>query len=66
MQPIHMIMIYYWDKKLKKRLHILDADIIKFFKNIDLMSLAQSMDFFTECVPNDCHCACLNDKSLSY
>ena len=41
MQPINMIMIYYWDKKLKKRLHVLEADITK--KNIDLMCLAQRM-----------------------
>ena len=38
MQPIIMIMIYYWDKKLKKRLHVLEADIIIIKKNIDLMS----------------------------
>ena len=29
MQLINRIMIYYWDKKLKKRLHVLEADIIK-------------------------------------
>ena len=28
MQPIYMIMIYYWEKKHKKRLHVLEADII--------------------------------------
>ena len=28
MQPINVIMIYYWDKKLKKTLHVLEADII--------------------------------------
>ena len=42
MQPIYMIMIYYWDKKLKKkkkRLHVLEVDIIT-IKNINLMSLA--------------------------
>ena len=27
MQTINITMIYYWDKKLKKRLHILEADI---------------------------------------
>ena len=26
MQHINMIMIYYWDKKLKKRLHVLETD----------------------------------------
>ena len=41
MQPINMIIIYYWDKKLKKELHILEADIIRIKKNIDLMSLVQ-------------------------
>ena len=39
-----MIMIYYWYKKLKKWLHVLEADItIK--KNTDLMSLAQRILF---------------------
>ena len=33
MQPINMIMIYYWHKKLKKRLHVLEADIIKIKKH---------------------------------
>ena len=28
MQPINMIMIYYKNKKLKKRLYVLEADII--------------------------------------
>ena len=28
MQPINMIMIYYLDKKLKKSLYVLEADII--------------------------------------
>ena len=28
MQPINTIMIYYWVKKVKKELHILEADII--------------------------------------
>ena len=45
MHLIDMIMIYYWDKKLKKRLYVLEADIITSKKNIDLMSLAQSMHF---------------------
>ena len=47
MQPINMIMIYYWDKKLKKRLHVLEADIsIK--KTLILMSLAQRMHFLLD------------------
>ena len=49
LQPINMIMIYYWDKKLKKRLHILEVDIIIIKKNnIDLMSLAQRMHFLQD------------------
>ena len=45
MQTINMIMIHYLDKKLKKRLHVLKADINNNYKNIDLMSLAQRMHF---------------------
>ena len=29
MQPINVIIIYYWDKKLKKKLHVLEVDISK-------------------------------------
>ena len=74
-------MIYYRDKKLKKTkvkknktkqppqkkwLHVLEDDIITIKKNnIDLMSLAQRMYFFTGSVPNDRHCACFSTKSLS-
>ena len=62
-----MIMIYYRDKKdKKKRLHVLEVDIIKIEKNIDLMSPAQKMHFFTGCVTNEHHCTCLSNKSLSY
>ena len=43
-----MIMIYYWDKKLKKSLHVLKADIITTKKNIDLMSPAQRMHFLED------------------
>ena len=46
MQSINMIMIYYWDKKLKKTLHVLEADIITIFLKIDLMSLPQKMNFY--------------------
>ena len=28
MLPINMIMIYYWDKKLKKRMHVLEANLV--------------------------------------
>ena len=48
MQSFNKIMIYYWGKKLKKnnthtrkRLHVLEADIVKIEKKIDLMSLAE-------------------------
>ena len=37
-----MLMIYYRDKKLKKWLNVLEADIIT-IKNIDFMSLAQRL-----------------------
>ena len=47
MQPIH-IMIYYRDKKLNKRLQVLEADILTIKKNIDLMSLAQRMHFLQD------------------
>ena len=42
-------MIYYWDKKLKKRLHVLEADIITIKTNFDLMTLAKRMDFYRTC-----------------
>ena len=48
MQPINIIMIYYWNKKLKKRLHVLEAGIIILKKNIDWMSLAQMMHFLKD------------------
>ena len=39
-----MITIYDWDKNLKKRLHVPEADMIESEKkNIHLMSLAQRM-----------------------
>ena len=40
-------MIYYRNKKLKKGLHILEADIITILKN-DLTSLAQRMHFLPD------------------
>ena len=50
MQPINMIMINYWDQKLKKRLHVLEVDIIIIKKNnnIDLMPLAQRIHFLED------------------
>ena len=38
------IIIYYWDKKLKKSLHVLEAEIIIKKKTV-LMSLAQRVHF---------------------
>ena len=35
MQPMNMIRIYYWEKKLRKRLHVLEADILKQLKKKD-------------------------------
>ena len=44
MQPIDMI--YYWNRKLKKkRLHVLEADIITIKDDIVLMCLVQRMYF---------------------
>ena len=64
MQPINIIMIHYWDKKLKKKgLHVLEADIITIKKKIDLMSLAQRMHFLQDVFQMT---ACLYNKSLSY
>ena len=48
MQSINMIIIYYWDKKLKKRRKIACSGSWynkKKKKKIDLMSLAQRMQF---------------------
>ena len=58
MQPINMIMIYYWNKKFKERFHVLEADII----TIDVVCLKDA--FFTGHVPNNCHYACHSHKSL--
>ena len=53
-------------KKLKKRLHILEADIIT-IKKRHWFDVSSSKDaFFTERVPNDRHYACLGNKSWSY
>ena len=41
-------MIYYRVKKLKKRLHVLEADIVIIKRNIDLMFLAQRMHFWLD------------------
>ena len=41
-----MIMIYYCDKKLKKRLHVLEADIITIKKKIHWFDVASSKDAF--------------------
>ena len=41
-------MIYYWNKKLKKRLCVLKADIITIKKDTDFISLAQRMHFLQD------------------
>ena len=48
MQPLNITMIYYWDKKLKKSLYVLEADITTIKTNIDFMSLAQRMRFLQD------------------
>ena len=48
MKLINMIMFYYWDTKFKRRLHVLEADIIPIKKNINLMSLAQRIRFLLD------------------
>ena len=45
MQVINRKMIYYWDKKAKNKLHVLEADIETIKKNIDLICPAQRMQF---------------------
>ena len=47
MQPIYVVRVYYGDKKQRKRLHIMKADIIT-IKNIDLISQAQLISFFLQ------------------
>ena len=66
MQPINMIKIYNWDNKHKKRLHVLEADIITIFKKYWFGVSSSKNVFFTSRIPNDRHCACLSIKSLSY
>ena len=47
MQPINMIMIDYWDKKLKKGLHVLEADIITIKKKY-WFDVSSSKDAFLQ------------------
>ena len=46
MQPINMI--YYWAKKLKKRLHVLETDITTIKKSIDFMCVVPRVHFLQE------------------
>ena len=46
MQVIDMIMIYYWDKKLKKSLHFPKADIITIKKQQHWVDVFSSKDIF--------------------
>ena len=54
MLPINMIMVYYWNKKLKKKiLHVLKADIIAILKKHQFDVSSSKDAFFTGRVPND-------------
>ena len=62
---------HYYDKDLllrretkKKRLHVLEADMITIKNDIDVSSSKNA--FFTGHVPKDHHWACLCNESLSY
>ena len=46
MQPMNMIMIYYLDKKLKKRLHVLEADIVTYLPTPPLRQDMTQGQFF--------------------
>ena len=56
MQPINMIIIYYSDKKLPKRLHFLEADMITFFFNWRF-EVSSKDTFIRAHVQNDRRCA---------
>ena len=58
-------MIYYWDKKLKIRMYVLEAYIITIQKHWFDSSSSKDV-FFIGRVPNDRHCAYLRKKSLFY
>ena len=64
MQSNDMIIIYYWDKKLKKRLHVLEADIIT-IKSKHWFDMSSSKNAF---LPDVFQIAVivLSNKSLSY
>ena len=47
MQPFNMIMIYYWDKKIKKYCISWKLILLQ-LKNIDLMPLAQRIHFLQD------------------
>ena len=47
-QPINLIMIITDTRNSKKRLHVLEADIITIKKNTNLMSLPQRMHFLQD------------------
>ena len=56
MQAVNMIMIYYWDKKPKKRLDILEADRVTIRKKRGFYVSSSKDTFFT---------TSLSKKSLS-
>ena len=49
----------------KKWLYVLEADIITIEKHWFNVSISKDA-FFNGCIPSDCHCACLSNKSLLY
>ena len=49
MQSINMIMIYYWDKKLENRLHILEVDIMEITKHWFDVSNSEDAIFYRTC-----------------
>ena len=63
-----MIMIYYWDKKHKNRLHVLEADIITIKKSIDLMSLVQRMHFLQDLfeITANLHVSVINQYHINW
>ena len=62
-----MIMIYHWDKKLKKQSYVLEADMNTFKKKQHWFGVSDYKDAFLKGrIPNDSHCASLSNKSLLY
>ena len=60
------MIIYNWDKKLQKRMLILECDVIKFKKDMDFMSLAHRMHFLQDVFQMTAIVLVLVNKSLSF